>query len=485
MEIRGQFFTMRSGPTDVKVLKKLIDIAAESGMNMVCLEVEKALQYKSHPEISAPWALKKEILQDIVSHARERSLAVVPIEPFFSHCNYILDMHPEFRELKSSSRVYCTSCPDLYPFVFDILEEIIEIFQPKYVCIGHDEAISSYDSRERKSIIGCPHCRNKEPYQIFRDDIIRLHNYLAKKNIKLTMWADMFLNPEDFSESSFAQSGCYGGPPDNLHLALDEIPRDIIMWDWHYEPAREYPTIRYLQDKGFETIGVSEFEVNSYLFTRYAINHRTERFRGMLAAAWCLINQANYRVLKHLIQRHGSFFSSPEIAFKKDPLLKKINRVCSEWDEPVDAGNFHKIYDFRIDGIGTFHSLGWRDFRYIEYPEAAKRLVGPRFPRAMELKAGRAGEIKYELRAKTGMSFQEVHLRVWFECLGHNSIQVSSPRLSRYITVSHDERLQGKKINITKLVRGNNSFRIKFAAENKRGKRIPVLKRFEITGRTV
>ena len=33
--------------------------------------------------------------------------------------------------------------------------------------------------------------------------------------------------------------------------AVDSIPKDIIICDWHYEKRADYPSLRYFQDKGF------------------------------------------------------------------------------------------------------------------------------------------------------------------------------------------------------------------------------------------
>ena len=43
-----------------------------------------------------------------------------------------------------------------------------------------------------------------------------------------------------------------GRPSENgTAPAIDKIPHDIIMCDWHYEVRDHYPSVPYFQEKGF------------------------------------------------------------------------------------------------------------------------------------------------------------------------------------------------------------------------------------------
>jgi hexosaminidase len=45
--------------------------------------------------------------------------------------------HPEIREREGDAYpdTYCPNHPDTYPLVFDVLEEVIEVFEPKVINI--------------------------------------------------------------------------------------------------------------------------------------------------------------------------------------------------------------------------------------------------------------------------------------------------------------------------------------------------------------
>jgi len=483
MKTKGCFFTLRIGPTDVDVLAHFIDVMAAAGFNTLCLELEKGMRYDSHPEISAPWALGKDTLHDVVVHAKHKGLDVVPLVPTLSHVNYITDAHPEL--LEEGSKIYCPSAAGVYDLVFDLLEEAIDLFEPTRLHIGHDEVLTSYDPRLRKSIFTCRECAPKKPWEVFADDVTTIHNYLARRNIKTMMWADGLLDPDQFAGRSFCQSGCYGGAPDYLCRSAELLPRDIIMCDWHYEPAREFPTVTYLQNKGFETLGCPNFAVNSFLFTDYACRNATDKFKGMLATAWCQINKRNARHLAGLIKQHGYFFSNPGVVPPGDGLRRNIKDSCARAGEPLPHGAFRKVYDFTIDGDGVYHSSGWRDLRYMEWPDSADPMTPPRHPDSLEVKASRAGFIEYDFIADTGRAFDHVSLKLWMKCPGTCRVLVKAKAGEDYLSVVENKEQRGGKIDITRHVKGGSRFTLRFEAENTTTKKVSFLRRFEIAGSTV
>lgn len=123
------------------------------------------------------------------------------------------------------------------------------------------------------------------------------------------MWADMLMAPAQFRHASHCHSQAYGGPPDHVERALESLPRDIILCDWNYDLCREYPTIRYLQDKGFDVLGCPQSRDSSYLFTRYAERTRSPRWLGMLGTFWQTVSPENRELIVRLISDNGHFFN--------------------------------------------------------------------------------------------------------------------------------------------------------------------------------
>ena len=206
--------------------KKFIDMMLAFGHNTLMVEVHGAMEYKRHPEINEGWVeyckffkdynekeygkshfitrihhfpknsigienadggfLTQEELGDIVAYCKARHMEIVPNVPTFSHADYILIRHPEFAECPDEplpSNI-CPSNEDYYKLVFDIFDEVIEVFKPERINIGHDEAY----------VYGqCPKCKRKSHEELFGNHIMKLHDYLKQKGVKTMLWADGIL----------------------------------------------------------------------------------------------------------------------------------------------------------------------------------------------------------------------------------------------------------------------------------------------------
>lgn len=165
---------------DLDFYKKFIDMACYYRYNTIIIETGGAMEYKRHPEINEGWTeyceemreysgkaskiqgsfgweknsihcengggkwLKQLIVRDMVSYCKERGLNVIPEVPSLSHCDYLLTRHPELAERKEDPYpdTYCPSNPESYKLLFDVLDEVVEVFGPDTVHAGHDEYYS-------------------------------------------------------------------------------------------------------------------------------------------------------------------------------------------------------------------------------------------------------------------------------------------------------------------------------------------------------
>ncbi len=234
---------------DLPLYRKFIDFMALLKYNTLCLEVDSRLQYESHPKIGREGSPTKDELKELVQYARERHFEVFPQLATFAHFGYVLNV-PEYSHLAENQESasgqrrlfnYCPSNPETYEVVFALMDELIEVFEPKYFHIGHDEA--TFDE-----IGTCPRCQGKAPADLFVGDIAKLHDYLADKGITTLMWGDMFLTT-------------HNGMKYDTAAATDRLPKDIIICDWHYSPAHDFDaTLDYWQEHGFRTLGSPWYE---------------------------------------------------------------------------------------------------------------------------------------------------------------------------------------------------------------------------------
>ena len=266
-------------PRFIDEWKHMIDIAARYHINTIMIELGGALEYKSHPEINEGWleysafmneypgktneirhqfnfeknsihtangrgkVLTQKQMKDLIDYCRERGMELIPEMPTLSHCDYLLTRHPELAE-RTDDPYPDTCCPakdGYYKLIFDLFDEVIDLFQPRIINIGHDEYYS----------IGlCPECRKKSAPQIFADDITRIADYLRNKGVKTMIWGEKLL------DSHFLDGVAIGGSDRNLpsgqHIpatfpAIDLVPKDleILHWYWAIDRTFEQEYIRH------------------------------------------------------------------------------------------------------------------------------------------------------------------------------------------------------------------------------------------------
>ncbi|MBR3707606.1 MAG: family 20 glycosylhydrolase [Lentisphaeria bacterium] len=266
-------------PRFIDEWKHMIDIAARYHINTIMIELGGALEYKSHPEINEGWleysafmneypgktneirhqfnfeknsihtangrgkVLTQKQMKDLIDYCRERGMELIPEMPTLSHCDYLLTRHPELAE-RTDDPYPDTCCPakdGYYKLIFDLFDEVIALFQPRIINIGHDEYYS----------IGlCPECRKKSAPQIFADDITRIADYLRNKGVKTMIWGEKLL------DSHFLDGVAIGGSDRNLpsgqHIpatfpAIDLVPKDleILHWYWSIDRTFEQEYIRH------------------------------------------------------------------------------------------------------------------------------------------------------------------------------------------------------------------------------------------------
>lgn len=298
--------------------KELLDMCAYYGFNTVVMEVGGAMEYERHPEINEGWEeysaifreynskaadvqrcmpwnkdsihwengegsyITKKELRDIVLYARELGIEIMPEIPSLSHSDYLLTRHPELAENVADPipDSYCPNNPDVYNLLFDVIDEVIEVFEPKTVHIAHDEWYSA---------CMCDKCRGKDPTDLFASDVNKIYEYITARGIKVMMWGDMIVRFPDqngyvrgagisiakiptartvtlkgrtynvFKELWYSPAerlAALGGNTvfhaPNTERAIDMIPKDITMMNWlhHYN---EDSDLKYI-DKDIPTV---------------------------------------------------------------------------------------------------------------------------------------------------------------------------------------------------------------------------------------
>ena len=199
---------------EIDDFKRQIDLLLSLGYNTLTLELGGAMEYKSHPEINEGWVeycqifkeysgksqdvqrmyiypktsihvetggydyLTQVQIKSIIDYCYDRHIEIIPETPCLSHADYLLYRHPELSEFADDllPNNVCPSNEGYYELLFDILDEVVELFKPARINIGHDEAY----------VIGCcEKCRQKSAADIYAYEVTRIHDYLASKGVTL------------------------------------------------------------------------------------------------------------------------------------------------------------------------------------------------------------------------------------------------------------------------------------------------------------
>jgi hypothetical protein len=216
----------------------------------------------SHYDAGDGFIIEKEAVRDLVKFAHEHFLEVIPEIPLLTHAYYLLTNHHELAEYPGDQwpDTYCPSNPKIYDLLFDVYEEYLEVIKPKMVHIGHDEWWGA-------PLGICPLCRNKDYSNLFAGDVKKLHDYFAKKGIKIAMWGDFLLEsvrgrgPQQRTSSTGYEYFNPGGLKPSV--VKEQIPKDILIFNWFWidqEKEMELKNFGFKQLYGNFTPNISNWD---------------------------------------------------------------------------------------------------------------------------------------------------------------------------------------------------------------------------------
>lgn len=293
MGLRGVHFFMPARE-DIPFIKRLIRyVLAPMRMNTIFLQVTAGMRFDRRPEINEAWEkgnreaaegkkppvphgqlgggsyLTKEEVREIVEYARAYGFEVIPEVQSLSHVEYLTMTYPGIAERSEDTYPdsYCPLHPESHKIVFDMIDEVIEVFQPlRYIEMGHDEVYT----------MGvCERCKGKSRAELYALDVNKIYDYLKSKGLGMMIWSDML--------HTFRPYGC----PD----AIDMIPKDIVMMDfiWYFRTGEDIE-VRLLE-KGFKVI-MGNFYSSHY--PRFAARSAREGVIGAEVSTWCHANERDF-----------------------------------------------------------------------------------------------------------------------------------------------------------------------------------------------
>lgn len=287
LEFRGvHFFT---GHDALEEQKKLIDFMAEHKMNHAVIQVD-FLEFEQYPEIRHPnFAQTQEEIRELIEYARERFITVTPLVAALGHAEWAFqnDQNLDIAEDPNNPAAFNVTNPRSYKFIFNIFDEVIDLFEPEYFHIGLDEIDHFGEFPYREETIKYSITEIMDMY------MAEVAEYFCRKGIdKIMIWGDMFLAPEEAQDATFAET--LRDAKARRAILSNAMrfgkPDEIIVCDWHYaavEPEM-YTSLDIFHQAGVQTVASTWYNPeNIRNFTLQAI---ADKSWGLLQTTWAGYN---------------------------------------------------------------------------------------------------------------------------------------------------------------------------------------------------
>lgn len=283
-----------------RFIKFINEELASRSVNTLILRVDFNYQYESHPELSDSGSLSKSDIKKLVEVCKKNSILLIPQVNLLGHQSWagkignLLKVYPEFDETPqvkmpvkyiwpNADGLYCKSYCPLHPgvhaVVFDLVDEICSVFETSAFHAGMDEVFYIGEAQ-------CTRCSGRDKAELFAGEVRTIRDHLAEKGRKLWIWGDRLLDGKTTGLGEWEASY------NNTYRAVDMIPEDVIICDWHYERPDQTPV--YFAMKGLSVVTcpwrIAENAVQQtrdmFRFRRSATPEMKERYQGIIQTIW-------------------------------------------------------------------------------------------------------------------------------------------------------------------------------------------------------
>ena len=230
------------------------------------------------------------------------------------------------------------SNPETQRVLREMIAEMHENFgKPPYFHIGCDEA----------NVQSCPECTKTPNHELVVKHIAGLSEYVKSIGARAMIWHDMFLEKKDPRWKGFVKNGS-----DKAPQMLEALPKDIIICDWQYsygnmsEVRKDWPTIGYFKEKGFDVAGCPWMNYNAmkpmadYLVANGGF--------GLIETTWHRMSGKNWEKM-FLSASHAAWGSPVSHGVSFERSLRMIGRDMKLTDY-LDTGHNNNQVPFRWTG---------------------------------------------------------------------------------------------------------------------------------------
>jgi hexosaminidase len=348
----------------VNMVKRYIDLFSQYKLNVVHLHLTDdqgwRIEIKHYPlltEVGSKFDAKyntmggyysQDDIRDLVKYAQLRNITLVPeIElpghacaalaayPWLSCAGIKPEIHTFFEGPSVHNEIFCAGKPEVYEFIFNVLDELISLFPSKYIHIGGDEA----PKEEWKKCTFCQKTmkdnklNNEEELQSYF--VKRIGEHLRGRNRILVGWDEIYdggkLNGDEVlmfwrgwkaeSIEKAASSGFKIVSSPTTHCYFDyDYEKINTMKVFEYEPLPLHPSPETaknyigVQANFWSHIDRSENNIDKQLFPRIL---------GLSEAAWTTPENKNREQFKAAAAINLQYLKTRNVNVYNDDSLKQ------------------------------------------------------------------------------------------------------------------------------------------------------------------
>jgi len=273
---------------------------ASRKVNTLLLLIDYRYLFSSHPELSDTDALSRADAKRIVQVCRRHNIRIIPQINLLGHQswastpNKLMKVYPQFDETpwvkfpekyewpnpdKLYCKSYCPLAPGLHEVLFAVIDELCDVFETDAFHAGVDEVFYLGEDQ-------CPRCGGRDKAELFAGEVRTLHDHLTQKGREMWIWGDRLLDGKTTGLGEWEASY------NNTWRAIDMIPKDVVICDWHYQRADQTAVLFAM--KGFRVVtcpwrdpGVGVTQVRDMVHYReVSTPEMKQRFLGIVETTW-------------------------------------------------------------------------------------------------------------------------------------------------------------------------------------------------------
>src|SRR5881394_995752 len=300
LPVRGFCIPSPSGNRMEEFIKFIEEELAPRSVNVLILRVDYGFQFTSRPEMADKGGLSREQARKIGAVCKKHQIRIIPLINLLGHqswqskCGKLLRVYPEFDETpevkfpekyawpnpdKLYCKSYCPRHPKVHEVVFALVDEVCQAFESDAFHAGMDEVF--YIGEDQ-----CPRCKGRNKAELFADEVRAIHDHLQPAKRQLWLWGDRLLDGQATGLGEWEAS------MNDTHAAVDLIPKDVVICDWHY--ARADQTTVYFAMKGLDVVSccwknaeAAAGQVRDMVrFRESSTTQMKQHFQGVVQTIW-------------------------------------------------------------------------------------------------------------------------------------------------------------------------------------------------------